>query len=235
MQHLCREYTVPRNEKGTRAKGWILKNTRIGPVLYIKVCRHEDRYSIEVQVPSLFQDNTASWVRIVNGVDKYVTESMLTAKEEDLASGNPMAKARPRQNPTGTWTSVSIPVLERKWIDIETQRSNDHKCFEVSKAMTRLLRHDRTVRRGIDGAVLFDDVLEECRKKKVHGASQWSLNDWISVLAKGGGAKKRFQYCLNPNSSNHLLYLRAIQGHSGDNAVDPELQDNVLLPEGFTE
>ena len=37
---------------------------------------------IEVQIPSLFEDNTASWVRIVNGVDKYVTESMLTKEEE---------------------------------------------------------------------------------------------------------------------------------------------------------
>ena len=52
---------------------------------------------------------------------------------------------------------------------------------------------------------------------------------------KGKGANKRFQYCVNPNSSNQFLYLRAIQGHSGDNAVDPELQDNVLLPKGFTE
>ena len=36
MQHLCREYTMPRNEKETSIKGWILKNTRIGPVLNIK-------------------------------------------------------------------------------------------------------------------------------------------------------------------------------------------------------
>ena len=61
MQHLCREYTMPRNEKGTRKIGWILKNTRIGTVLNIKICDHDDRYSIEVQIPSLFQDNTASW------------------------------------------------------------------------------------------------------------------------------------------------------------------------------
>ena len=87
----------------------------------------------------------------------------------------------------------------------------------------------------LDGAVLFDGVLEECRKKKFDGASQRSVNDWISILAKGGGAKKRFQYCLNRNSSSHFLYLSAIQGHSGDNATDLELQDNVLLPEGFTE
>ena len=77
-----------------------------------------------------------SWVRIVNGVDKYVTESMLTAKEEDIASVKPSAEARSRQKPTVTLTSVSILVLERKWIDIETQQSHGQKCFEVSKAVT---------------------------------------------------------------------------------------------------
>ena len=44
MQHLCREYTMPRNEKKTRARGWILENTRIGPVLNVKVCYHDGRY-----------------------------------------------------------------------------------------------------------------------------------------------------------------------------------------------
>ena len=52
---------------------------------------------------------------------------------------------------------------------------------------------------------------------------------------KGGGAKKRFQYCVNPNSSNQFLYLRAIQGHSGESAIDPALQDKKLIPKGFTE
>ena len=108
--------------------------------------------SIEVQIPSLFEDITFSWVRIVNCVDTYVTESMLTKKGEDIASGNPIAKARARQKPTGTLTSVSVPVLERKWIDIETQRSHDHKCYEVSKAMTRLVRHHQSVPRGSDTA-----------------------------------------------------------------------------------
>ena len=105
----------------------------------------------------------------------------------------------------------------------------------MSKAITRLLRHDQSVPRGSDGAILYSDSIEECRKQKFDDASQWPLEDWISTLAKGGGAKKRFQYCVNPNSSDQFLYLRAIQGHSGDNAVDPELQTNVLLPKGFTE
>ena len=204
MQRLCREYTMPRNEKMTRARGWILKNTVSVPVLGAKVCHRGDRYSIEVLVESLFQDRTASWIRIVKVVDKYLTQ-----EEEDIASRKPFAKARPRQKPTVTRTPVSIPVRGRRWTDIETQRSNGQKCVDVSKAITRLLRHDQTVHRDIDGAIQHNDIIEECRKKKLDGASQWSLEEWKSTLAKGGGAKKRFQYCLNPNSSNQFLYLRA--------------------------
>ena len=40
---------------------------------------------------------------------------------------------------------------------------------------------------------------------------------------------------MNPNSSDQFLYLRAIQGHAGDNALDPTLQNIVLLPKRFTE
>ena len=50
-------------------------------------------------------------------------------------------------------------------------------------------------------------------------------------MAKGGGNKKRFQYCTGP--SGEILTLRALQGHSGRNLVDPSLQDNVLIPDGF--
>ena len=228
MQHWCREYTMPRNEKRTRARGWIRKDTRIGPVLNIKVCYRNEQQSTEVQVPSLFQDETISWVKIVNGVDRCVTESMPTAKEEEIASVKPIAKARPWQKPTVTLTSVSIPVLKGNG---STLKHNDHTIKSVIECQK--LSPDCC---DIDGAIQHNDIIEECRKKKLDGASQWSLEEWISTLAKGGwGAKKRFSYCLNPSSSKHFLYFRAIQGHSGENAFDPPLQDNVLLPKGFTE
>ena len=50
-------------------------------------------------------------------------------------------------------------------------------------------------------------------------------------MARGGGNKKRIQYCTD--DSGEILYLRALQGHSGRNLVDPSLQDNVLIPDGF--
>ena len=53
-------------------------------------------------------------------------------------------------------------------------------------------------------------------------------------MARGGGKKKRFQYCTDP-SGQEILYLRALQGHSGRNLIDPSLQDNVLIPGDFFE
>ena len=52
-------------------------------------------------------------------------------------------------------------------------------------------------------------------------------------MAGGGGGdnKKRFQYCAD--SSGTIVYLRALQGHSGRSLVDPSLQDNVVIPDGF--
>ena len=53
-------------------------------------------------------------------------------------------------------------------------------------------------------------------------------------MAGGGGNKKRFQYCTD-SSGPEILYLRALQGHSGRNPIDLSLQDNVLIPDDFFE
>ena len=56
----------------------------------------------------------------------------------------------------------------------------------------------------------------------------WSDEKWKSAMAGGGGHKKRFQY-----SAGTILYLRALQGQSGRNLIDPSLQGNVVIPDGF--
>ena len=50
-------------------------------------------------------------------------------------------------------------------------------------------------------------------------------------MAGGGGNKKIYQYCTD--SSGIIVYLRALQGHSGRNLIDPSLQDNVVIPSNF--
>ena len=60
----------------------------------MKVCNHYGRCSIEVQVQSLFKDQTESWIRIVNGIDKFVRKAM-PIQEEEKASVKPAERARP--------------------------------------------------------------------------------------------------------------------------------------------
>ena len=57
---------------------------------------------------------------------------------------------------------------------------------------------------------------------------------WKSTMAKGGGNRKRFQYCTDP-PRQEILCLRALQSHSGCNLIDPSLHDNVLIPNDFFE
>ena len=90
-QSLCRKNSMLRDQEGNRIKGWIQNNVRFGPVSDIKVCNHCGRYSIEVQVQSLFQDQTVSCIPSVNGIDKVVREA-IPIQEEEKVSGNPLQK-----------------------------------------------------------------------------------------------------------------------------------------------
>ena len=161
------------------------------------VCFHQGRYGVEVKIESLFGDNTCSWVRIVNGINKYVTEmsdETHVASVGEKSTGKPVAKAEPRQISNLTLSPVSIPCRERQWIDIEPGKF-DKSCLEVSKLMIRLLRHDDSIHREEDGAVRFEDLASVFRSKNEF-TSHWSVQTWLRFLRKGGGPEKRFWYCL---------------------------------------
>ena len=50
-------------------------------------------------------------------------------------------------------------------------------------------------------------------------------------MAAGGRSKRRYQYCSDNLGSN--IYLRALQGHSGDSIIDLAMQDHVLIAPGI--
>ena len=63
--------------------------------------------------------------------------------------------------------------------------------------MTRLLRHFDADQREDDGVVRFDD-LTKLFQSMITGTSHWSIEAWISFLAKGGGPKKKVSVLLEP-------------------------------------
>ena len=60
---------------------------------------------------------------------------------------------------TITLTRVSVPLRERKWVDVDPGWY-DHECYVTAKAMTRLLGHVQNVPREIDGAIKYKDIVE---------------------------------------------------------------------------
>ena len=70
----CREYTLPRDDKASRPKGWIRGNMRIGPILEVTTSFQHFEYGIEIRIWSVGQDNSHSWVRISHGTVKYVND-----------------------------------------------------------------------------------------------------------------------------------------------------------------
>ena len=113
-------------------------------------------------------------------------------------------------------------ILSQKLIRLSlTQCQNDCVLFFV---MVDLPQED-------GGAIEFWR-LKDCLRYEFEKSRRGSDFMWKSTVAKCGGNKKRFQYCTG-SSGQEILYLRALQGHSGRNLIDPSLQDNVIIPDGF--
>ena len=130
----CRKYTLPRSEPESRARGWILGNTKIGPVLDVKVCLHQERYGIEILIESLFRDGTPSWVRIVNGIHKYVTQTSetisLEKEAEHRVTRETCCKSKPSTKACCDTVSHFYSSSWKKWMDINPERFRE-ECFAV--------------------------------------------------------------------------------------------------------
>ena len=139
----------------------------------------------------------------MNGIDKFDREAM-PIQEEEKVSEKPAAKVRQILKPSSTSGWDFTLIEQRQWIDIGTRESNDPYCFQVSKFITRFLRHSQEANREEDGGVHDDQVIVECKKKlsddtrywsdemkqQLANAPHWSFDKWIAVLAKRGGQKK---------------------------------------------
>ena len=236
----CREYTLPRDDPASQPKGWIRGDMRIGLVLEVTTSYMYGNHAIEIRIWSVSRDNSHSWVRISHGTVKYVIDSNHNNTEipaDTLEDQTPQtsvkviasrseAKAKPQKRESVD-TPTTIPMHERKWIDIDPSEQS-LKVYEVSKRVISLLLHNQTVQRE-DGAIQFWRIKFHLRKQFPE-VQHWSDERWKVCLAAGGGSKRGQQYC--SDNLGTIFYLRALQGHSGHNLIDPTLQDNVIIPRG---
>ena len=239
----CREYTLPRDDPASQPKGWIQGNMRIGPVLEVTTSFQHFKQGIEIRIESVNKDSSHSWVRISCGTVKYVIDSIEEENSEipadpqeeqtpqtstSVVAARSKAKAKPQPREFAG-TTATIPIHQRRWIDIEPSKQ-DLASYDLSKKVINLLRHKQTLQREEDGAIEFCKI--KFSSSNHHSQIQnWSDDRWKACLAASGGSKRRYQYC--SDNSGTIVYLRALQGHSGSNLIDPTLQDNVVIGTGI--
>ena len=127
---------------------------RIGPVLEVTTSFQHFKYGIEIRIKSMNQDDSHSWVRISYGTVKYVTDSIedntenpADPQEEQIpqastsvVAARSKAKAKPQQRESIGMTT--IPLRERRWIDIEPSKQ-DLDSYDLSKKVINLFRHNQ--------------------------------------------------------------------------------------------
>ena len=202
----CREYTLPREEEASQPKGWIQRNTKIGPVLEVATSYLHGEYGVEIRIWSLNRDNTHSWVTISHGSNRLVMklnnneqeipevqleEYSLKLDAKDFACRS-KAKAKPqRREPAGS-SPRTVPIGKRTWTDVELGKYS-FSDYEVSKKVMYLLRHAR-LPREVDGAIELWRIKDDLQIYFLH-CPHWSDSKWKKSMAGGGGNKKRLQYC----------------------------------------
>ena len=237
----CREHTLPRDDRASQPKGWIQGDMRIGPVLEVTTSFQHFKNGIEIRIKSVNQDDSHSRVRISYGTVKYVIDSIednteipADPQEEQISQTSTSvvaarSKAKAKPQPRELAGTTTIPLRERRWIDIEPSKQ-DLDSYDLSKKVINLLRHNQTLQREEDGAIEFCKIKFHLRNH--HSQIQnWSDDQWKACLAAGRGSKRRYQYCSDNLGTS--IYLRALQGHSGSNLIDPMLQDNVVIGTGI--
>ena len=160
----CREYTLPLDDKASQPKGWIRGNMRIGPVLEVTTSFQHFKYGIEIRIKSVNQEDSHSWVRISYGTVKYVIDSIEdntenpadSQEEESLQTSSSVvaarSKAKAKPQPRDTTGITTIPLRERRWIDIEPSKQ-DLASYDLSKKVINLLRHNQALHREEDAAI----------------------------------------------------------------------------------
>ena len=238
----CREYILPLDDKLTDRKGWISRKhqnwTRVGS-------HNLPPYKVNLE-----------WTSELN----LWTRTILTRGSESLMDWTSWSqtwtttsrKPQTRSSNTMRWNRIHVLLQADQEAQAKPQRrisaSSSTKIYLLEKELGPILNH-KIIRSKIiqcrrNWLIFFVMVVysEKMMERLNSGDSKdhlqdhfvhsrhWSDEKWKSIMTRGG-QQKRFQYCAD--SWGEFLYLRALQGHSGRNLIDPSLQDIVLIPDDF--
>ena len=127
------------------------------------------------------------------------------------------SKAKAKPQPRELVGTTTIPLRERRWIDIEPSKQ-DLDSYDLSKKVIDLLQHNQTLHREEDGAI---DLRNHHSK-----IQNWFDDRWKACLAAGG----------NPNediSAALTIWEQFSVSEFFKDILESNLQDNVLIGPGI--
>ena len=134
-----------------------------------------------------------------------------------------------KEHSQGGRTEDHFLIHQRVWEDLPADEYRNGYKWEirVSILVSKLVRHEHSRERDTDGPSHWTFMSPKLIIRfQGDGGSNFTDRDWINFTWKGS-TKTRFQYC--QNSCNRLLYIRAIQGHTGGELIPPEMLGHVLI------
>ena len=232
----CCAYTLPRDDRASQPKGWIQGNMRIGPVLEVTTSFQHFKYGIEIRIESVNQDDSHSWVRISYGTVKYVigsiednTENPADPQEEQIPQTSTSvvavrskAKAKPQPRVLAGYVKEDgLTLSHQSKISSRTISSRKSSIFFdlIRRSIEKKMEQLNSARKSF----VFEILIHKYKiGPMIDGKLVWlqaeDPNEDISIALIILGT---------------IIYLRALQGHSGSNLIDPTIQDNVLIGTGI--
>ena len=199
------------------------------PVRDIKIICHHEVHGLEIQISSTSADNTNVWVVISRGSHRYVDDKDPENSHEE--ADHECMPDTDQEQPIFNWKcrTITFRFMEgNKWKDI---RANEFSCkytweSQTSKFVSKLVRHENCRDREIDGAIHSKLILPKIIVTfQRDGSHEFADRHWINCILESN--ETRFQYC--QNFRNKLLYVQAVQGHTGRDLIEPEVVDHVFI------
>ena len=172
----CRAYTHPLDKA-------IGNDIKIGPALDVVVTKQHNRYGVEIEVNSMMNGGTRSWVVIRRCIERFVTELALDHTEPMRVNEHTLSTVPWKSQANASTSSPSqfgapIPMNKRKWEFKPGIYRVDDSCYQASKKMMSLPRPHPELREE-DGRVEWVRLLSH-------------LHGHISLkMSASGGRKKR--------------------------------------------
>ena len=186
------------------------------------LCRGTNRYMDEAFCSKVgIQQRELITEKEVEAMEPCSTDWRQSRTEETRSEGSHCL-----EEPAGYTTSTIAVRGRNSEIVPEFEGPQPPLKTAISKFVMKLLRHCDQEERDSDGAMHWDSI--HSRLLKVLGTRMGpncSQRDWLRAVHEGSN-KTRFEYC--KNSRDSVMYVRAIQGHTGRNTKSSCSTEGVL-------